>query len=362
MQEGTWTIAGQSGPSESPDLRSMLPEELRDLMAAWGEPPFRAKQIFSWCAKGASSIDDMTNLSKSLRMALKEHFRLSAPVILQRQQSRKDGTIKYLFGLHDGNAVESVLMHYEHGTSLCISSQVGCRMGCTFCASTIGGLVRSLTAGEILEQVIFAGLDSGERIDSLVLMGIGEPFDNYDNVIKFFRLVNHPDGINLGLRHISVSTCGVVPGIYRLAQEGMPVTLSISLHAPNNSLRTAMMPINRKYPLEELVEAARHYAKSTGRKVYIEYTLISGKNDSEAHARELAARLKGILCHVNLIPLNPVDGKSNVSSDRRVIERFAQVLKSCGVSSTVRRKLGDDIDAACGQLRRSSIKEQDHEI
>ena len=362
MQNGVWPIAEESEKLEQIDLRSKLPEELCELMHRWGEPSYRAKQIFSWCARGAASIDEMTNLSKSLRETLKRHCRLSALTVLQRQQSKKDGTIKYLFGLHDGNAVESVLMHYEHGTSLCISSQVGCRMGCTFCASTIGGLVRSLTAGEILEQVIFAGLDSGERIDSLVLMGIGEPFDNYDNVIRFFRLVNHPDGVNLGLRHISVSTCGVVPGIYRLAEEGMPVTLSISLHAPNNALRTTMMPINRRYPVEELVEAARHYAKTTGRKVYIEYTMISGKNDSEAHARELAARLKGMLCHVNLIPLNPVEGKSGVSSERQVIERFSQVLKSCGISSTVRRKLGDDIDAACGQLRRSSIKEQGHEI
>ena len=327
-------------------------------MQQLGEPAFRAKQIFSWCAKGVASIDEMSNLSKPLRETLKRRCLLTAPVILRRQQSKKDGTIKYLFGLHDGNAVESVLMRYEHGTSLCISSQVGCRMGCSFCASTIGGLVRNLSSGELLDQVLFAAKDSGQRIDSIVLMGIGEPFDNYDNVIQFFKLVNHKDGVNLGLRHISVSTCGLVPGIDRLALEGMPVTLSISLHAPNNSLRSAMMPVNRQYPIELLLAAARRYAKSTGRKVYIEYTMISGKNDSPEHAKELGALLRGMLCHVNLIPLNSVEGKSGVSSDRAAIDCFAQVLNGYGVTSTVRRKLGDDIDAACGQLRRSNMKEQ----
>ena len=259
-----------AGNASLVELRSLLPEQLAQLMQQLGEPAFRAKQIFSWCAKGVASIDEMSNLSKPLRETLKRRCLLTAPVILRRQQSKKDGTIKYLFGLHDGNAVESVLMRYEHGTSLCISSQVGCRMGCSFCASTIGGLVRNLSSGELLDQVLFAAKDSGQRIDSIVLMGIGEPFDNYDNVIQFFKLVNHKDGVNLGLRHISVSTCGLVPGIDRLALEGMPVTLSISLHAPNNSLRSAMMPVNRQYPIELLLAAARRYAKSTGRKVYIE--------------------------------------------------------------------------------------------
>ena len=285
-----------AGNASLVELRSLLPEQLAQLMQQLGEPAFRAKQIFSWCAKGVASIDEMSNLSKPLRETLKRRCLLTAPVILRRQQSKKDGTIKYLFGLHDGNAVESVLMRYEHGTSLCISSQVGCRMGCSFCASTIGGLVRNLSSGELLDQVLFAAKDSGQRIDSIVLMGIGEPFDNYDNVIQFFKLVNHKDGVNLGLRHISVSTCGLVPGIDRLALEGMPVTLSISLHAPNNSLRSAMMPVNRQYPIELLLAAARRYAKSTGRKVYIEYTMISGKNDSPEHAKELGALLRGMLC------------------------------------------------------------------
>ena len=338
------------------DLRSLLPEELKTLMKELGQPAFRAEQIFSWCARGAG-LEEMSNLPKDLRQRLAEMAVLHKPEILKKQVSR-DGTIKYLFSLRDGNAVESVLMRYRHGTSLCISSQVGCRMGCTFCASTIGGLVRSLTAGEMLEQVIFAGLDSGERIDSLVLMGIGEPLDNYDHVIRFIQLVSHEKGLNLGKRHISLSTCGVVPGIERLAGEGLPITLSISLHAPNNALRSAMMPVNRTYPIEQLMRAARRFAKETGRKVYIEYTMIAGQNDSPAHARELAALLRGMLCHVNLIPLNPVEGKRQKSADTSAMARFAEVLKDCGVTSTVRRKLGDDIDAACGQLRRSSTKKE----
>ena len=346
-------------PCDGPvELRSLLPEQLAELMLQMGEPAYRAKQIFSWCAKGVTSIDDMNNLPKDLRERLKQNCLLTAPVILRRQQSKKDGTIKYLFGLHDGNAVESVLMHYEHGTSLCISSQVGCRMGCSFCASTIGGLVRNLSAGELLDQVIFASRDSGKRIDSLVLMGIGEPLDNYDNVVHFFRLLNHEQGVRLGLRHVSISTCGLVPGMDRLSKEGLPVTLSISLHAPNNALRSAMMPVNHRYPIEQLMAAARRYAAATGRKIYIEYTMISGKNDSPAQAKELAGLLQGMLCHVNLIPLNPVAGKQDVSSQRAAIERFSGVLKRCGVTSTVRRRLGDDIDAACGQLRRSNMEEQ----
>ena len=346
-------------PCDGPvELRSLLPEQLAELMLQMGEPAYRAKQIFSWCAKGVTSIDDMNNLPKDLRERLNQNCLLTAPVILRRQQSKKDGTIKYLFGLHDGNAVESVLMHYEHGTSLCISSQVGCRMGCSFCASTIGGLVRNLSAGELLDQVTFASRDSGKRIDSLVLMGIGEPLDNYDNVVHFFRLLNHEQGVRLGLRHVSISTCGLVPGIDRLSKEGLPVTLSISLHAPNNALRSAMMPVNYRYPIEQLMAAARRYAAATGRKIYIEYTMISGKNDSPAQAKELAGLLQGMLCHVNLIPLNPVAGKRDVSSQRAAIERFSGVLKRCGVTSTVRRRLGDDIDAACGQLRRSNMEEQ----
>ena len=346
-------------PCDGPvELRSLLPEQLAELMLQMGEPAYRAKQIFSWCAKGVTSIDDMNNLPKDLRERLNQNCLLTAPVILRRQQSKKDGTIKYLFGLHDGNAVESVLMHYEHGTSLCISSQVGCRMGCSFCASTIGGLVRNLSAGELLDQVIFASRDSGKRIDSLVLMGIGEPLDNYDNVVHFFRLLNHEQGVRLGLRHVSISTCGLVPGIDRLSKEGLPVTLSISLHAPNNALRSAMMPVNYRYPIEQLMAAARRYAAATGRKIYIEYTMISGKNDSPAQAKELAGLLQGMLCHVNLIPLNPVAGKRDVSSQRAAIERCSGVLKRCGVTSTVRRRLGDDIDAACGQLRRSNMEEQ----
>ncbi|NLT57905.1 MAG: 23S rRNA (adenine(2503)-C(2))-methyltransferase RlmN [Clostridiales bacterium] len=337
-------------------LRSLLPDELKLLMAERGEPAYRAAQIFSWCSRGVSHYDQMTNLPQELRQWLAEQFILTEPRILCRQVSAKDGTVKYLFGLYDGHAVESVLMQYEHGRSLCISSQVGCRMGCRFCASTVGGLVRNLEAGELLDQMLFAAQDSGRRIDSLVLMGIGEPFDNYDNVVRFFRLVGHSDGVGLGLRHISVSTCGLVPEIDRFAGEGLPITLSISLHAPNNALRDEMMPINRRHSVEEVVAAGHRYAERTGRRVYFEYVMIAGQNDGEREARALGALLKGNLCHVNLIPLNPVRDKAQKSSDRTAIARFQRVLCACGVRSTVRRRLGEDIEAACGQLRRSEIE------
>ena len=332
-------------------LRSLLPEELAESLTHRGEPAYRAKQIFGWCAKGVSSFDQMTNLPKATRDWLAEAYVLSEPVILKKQVSKKDGTVKYLFGLSDGNAVESVLMHYEHGTSLCISSQVGCRMGCIFCASTEGGLVRNLEAGELLDQVLFAGQDAGLRIDSIVLMGIGEPLDNYDNVMRFFRLVNHEQGLHLGLRHISISTCGLVHQIDRLAEEGLPVTLSISLHAPTDALRGSMMPVNAAHPVAEVVAAGRRYAEKTGRKVYFEYTMIAGVNDGAEQAEQLGKLLRGMLCHINMIPLNPVEGKDGRPSSRETIEAFSAMLARSGVTSTVRRKLGDDIDAACGQLR-----------
>ena len=321
------------------------------LTGSLGEPKFRAAQVYAWVAKGAASFDEMTNIPAALREKLKEICRLSALKILERQKSQ-DGTVKYLFELHDGNTIESVLMQYEHGTTLCVSSQVGCRMGCSFCASTVGGLVRNLTAGEMLEQVQAATRDSGCRVDGLVLMGMGEPLDNYDNVIKFLHLVNDSFGMGIGMRHISLSTCGIVPMIDRLAGEGLPITLSISLHAPDNTVRTAMMPITKKWSVEEVVAAASRYAKSTGRKVYFEYTMVSEVNDSKQQALQLAALLHGILCHVNLIPLNQVEGKDFVPSDRKRIYAFSAALAKNGVTSTVRRRLGSDIDAACGQLRR----------
>ncbi|HWP80518.1 MAG TPA: 23S rRNA (adenine(2503)-C(2))-methyltransferase RlmN [Candidatus Acidoferrum sp.] len=336
---------------ELTDIRSMTSHEVEELILSLGEPKYRAAQVYAWVAKGAASFDEMSDIPSALRAKLKELCRLSALKILEKQTS-KDGTVKYLFELHDGNTVESVLMRYEHGSTLCVSSQVGCRMGCSFCASTVGGLVRNLSAGEMLEQVQAAAQGSGERVDGLVLMGMGEPLDNYDNVIKFLHLVNDSLGMGIGYRHISLSTCGLVPMIDKLAGEGLPITLSISLHAPTDAVRAAMMPVTKKWPIGQVVAAASRYARRTGRKVYFEYTMVAGVNDSKEQAQLLAALLRGILCHVNLIPLNPVAGKENVASDRKRIYAFSATLMKNGVSSTVRRRLGSDIDAACGQLRR----------
>ena len=327
--------------------------ELKEFVISMGESAFRAKQLFKWMHSGAS-VDEMSNLSKDFRRRLAEEADYRLPAIEDKFVSKIDGTIKYLFSLNDGECVESVLMRYEHGNTLCVSSQAGCRMGCKFCASTLSGKVRDLTPSEILGQVALAAKDSGERVDGIVMMGIGEPFDNYDNVIRFLKLVGDADGLGIGMRHISISTCGVVPGIIKLANEGIPVTLSVSLHAYNDEKRRAIMPIANKYPISELLSACKYYFDKTGRRVSFEYTLISGKNDSMEDAAGLARLLKrgmGVPCHVNLIMLNEVDETGLSTVDRKSAARFADELIRLGQNATVRRRLGSDIDASCGQLR-----------
>ena len=343
--------------TEKLDLKSMTLPELKELMADLGQPAFRAGQLFSWLhEKRAGSFDEMTNLPAALRRELAERCTLTRLTVLHELVSRLDGTRKYLYRLGDGNCIETVLMHYHHGTSLCISTQVGCRMGCNFCASTLGGLVRCLTPSEMLEQVYETVRQAGERVDSLVLMGIGEPLDNYDNVIRFLRLLTDPKGYNLGQRHISLSTCGLVDRIYDLAKEDLGITLSISLHAPDNETRNRTMPVNRRWPIEELMRACRDYFKTTGRRISFEYALIKGVNDSPEDARKLADLLDGMVCHVNLIPVNPVKERGYDRSGAADIHRFAETLGRLGVNATVRRELGGDIDAACGQLRRQYEK------
>ena len=352
------------------ELLSLLPEELEKLMTELGEAKYRAAQIFPQLHRGVSP-DDMTNLGKALRQKLSEAAHWHLPMIERKLVSALDGTVKYLFSLSDGNCVESVVMKYEHGNTVCISSQVGCRMGCKFCASTIGGKVRDLTPAELLGQVIAAQRDTEERISNIVLMGIGEPLDNYDNVMKFLRLVNHPNGINIGYRHISLSTCGLVDQINRLREEDLPITLSISLHAPDDETRSAIMPINNRYGVSELLDACRAYFVATGRRISFEYTLIAGKNDSPANAQKLARvlndRLRGskgqknsmsMPIHVNLIPVNEVKETGFVHSDKSAVKKFASILESCGIRATVRRTLGADINASCGQLRREAAKHE----
>ena len=337
------------------DLLSLLPEEIETYLASLGEPRYRAKQIFDWCRRG-TPIPEMSNLPAALRKRLDETCEWRLPTVEVKQTSALDGTVKYLFRLLDGNCVESVLMRYRHGTTLCISSEVGCPMGCQFCASTIGGKVRNLTPSEMLGQVIAASLDAGERIDGVVLMGIGEPLDNYDNVMKFLRLVGHPAGLNIGYRHISLSTCGIVPRIYDLAKENLPITLSVSLHAATDEARSAIMPVNRRYPVAELLGACADYFKTTGRRISFEYTLIAGKNDSARDAEVLAdvllAHLGRVPIHVNLIRVNEVAETGFRHGTAAEVNAFAEVLTRRGIVATVRRRLGADIDAACGQLRK----------
>ena len=339
------------------DIKSMTISELEALLTGMGQPKFRAKQLFSWMHdKRVLSFDEMKNLPASLREQLKRDCSLTAFTTERRLCSQTDGTIKYLYRLEDGEYVESVLMRYEHGISLCISTQVGCRMGCSFCASTKAGFVRHLTPSEILEQVYAAGRDTGERISSIVLMGIGEPLDNFDNVMRFLELVAAPEGLNLSHRHISLSTCGLVNRIYELADMDLQITLSISLHATNDETRDAIMPVNHKWKIGELLEACRYYTDKTHRRISYEYSLISGVNDSPQQAAELAALLKGSLCHVNLIPVNYVEEAGYEKSSRQRIYQFQKVLCDRGVNATVRRTLGADIDAACGQLRRQALR------
>ena len=340
------------------DLYSMTGEELAEFVVSIGEPKFRAKQIAEWLPRGVE-ISEMSNLSKALREKLTAHTVDTLPKVKEKLVSKIDGTVKYLFSLYDGECIESVFMRYKHGNTLCISSQVGCRMGCRFCASTIGGRVRDLYPSELLGQVIAAQRDMGERISNIVMMGIGEPLDNYDNVIRFLRLVNQEGGLNIGYRHISLSTSGVVPKILALAEEDMPLTLSISLHASNDEKRSEIMPINNKWKIKELLDACVNYFDRTGRRISFEYTLISGKNDTDSDARELAALLKSAFgkntaaIHVNLIRVNEVKETGFKEGTTESANRFAALLESLGVTATVRRRLGSDVNAACGQLRRS---------
>ncbi len=339
------------------DIRSLLPDELTAVCKEMGLPAFRAKQIFRWLhVDCVETFDVMTNLPLKLREELKTRFEIFNCAIENKQVSMYDSTVKYLFRLHDGEFVESVLMKYKYGYSLCVSSQVGCRMGCTFCASTLGGVVRSLTASEILAQIIAAQKDMQVRVSHVVMMGMGEPLDNYDNTLRFLQLVSHAEGLNLSMRNISLSTCGIVPNIYRLAEEKLQLTLSVSLHAPNDALRSSMMPVNKKWNVDCLLTACSDYINKTSRRISFEYSMVRGVNDSDDCARELAKKLKGMLCHVNLIPVNAVDETGCVGSTPQRVQQFAAILESFGLTVTVRRTLGADIDAACGQLRKKKIK------
>ena len=332
------------------DILSLSPEELRKTVQELGLPGYRSKQISEWLTRGCRDFSEMSNLPKSLRESLPEHFELTAPKMLRRQISKEDGTEKFLWGLKDSNSVETVFMRYHYGNSVCISSQVGCRQGCCFCASTIGGLVRNLTPGEMLDEVLFTEQEAGDRVSNIVLMGIGEPMDNLDNVLRFLHLVSHPEGRNIGLRHITLSTCGLPEGIDRLADERLPVTLSLSLHAPEDVLRSKLMPSNRG--IDTVLDACQRYADTTGRRVSFEYSMIRDTNDHPEQAAALAAHAKRIGAHVNLIPLNYVEERGLLPSEPSVIRAFQKTLEDSGVTVTVRRRLGSDIDASCGQLRR----------
>ena len=338
------------------ELTGMTPQELSDWCKAQGMPAFRGKQIFRWIHQGAD-FDAMTNLPAAMRAQLKE-IAVAQPVsIIDERKSQIDDTVKFLFGLKDGNCVEGVLMHYHHGYTLCISTQVGCRMGCKFCASTLEGCVRSLTAGEMLGEVLAANryLDGKDRVHNIVLMGSGEPLDNYDNVCRFLRLLREEDGVNIGLRNVSLSTCGLVPKMYQFAEENLPVTLSVSLHAPNDEIRRQTMPVANAYPMDELLAACRNYIDKTGRRVIFEYALVGGVNCEEKHAIELASRLRGMQCHVNLIPLNAVEERHLKGVNEQTVQRFLHKLEELHISATRRREMGDDIEGACGQLRRKTL-------
>lgn len=336
------------------DLKSMTLSEITNAFAPLNIPSFRAKQVYGWLVKGAEDYEEMTNLSKDLRATLRERFPFTYAKIVRKLTSQIDGTVKYLFELYDGHCVEGVVMHYRHGYSMCLSTQVGCRMGCTFCATGMGGLIRNLTAGEILSQITAAQRDLNIRISNLVLMGMGEPLDNYQNTLRFLELVSAEDHLNIGARHISLSTCGVVDKIEDLGKRGSQITLSVSLHAPNDQIRNTLMPINKKWKVDTLLAACREYLKATGRRISFEYILIDGVNDTPECAGELAAKLKGMLCHVNLIPANPVPGKTHAGAQKKAAMEFQKRLCERGINATIRRTLGSDINASCGQLRNTS--------
>ena len=340
------------------NLKSLTREEIGDILKELGQPAFRAGQIFTWLHKGVRSYEEMTNLPKNLRQILAEKYPICPPKVVRRQESSRDGTIKYLWELSDGNCVETVLMRYRYGNTVCISTEVGCPMGCAFCASTLGGLVRRLEPFEMLDQVLFTQVDSGLPVSHIVLMGIGEPLDNFDNVMRFLELVNSPEGMNISMRHISLSTCGLVPKIDQLAKRKLQLTLSVSLHAPNDQIRSTIMPVNRAYPMDELLAACRRYYDATSRRISFEYAMINGVNDRESDAQELLRRLKGLPAHFNLIPLNHVEESPLKPSTKAAVARFQQILEDGGIPTTVRRTLGGDIDASCGQLRRKYNREK----
>ena len=339
------------------DIKSMTLGEISEALRAMGEPSFRGKQVFTWLHRGVTAFDQMINIPKSLREKLAREYVITAPTVARKQVSKLDGTIKYLWELSDGNCIETVLMSYHHGNTVCISSQVGCRMGCKFCASTLAGKVRDLRPSEMLDQALFTQLDSGKEISNIVLMGIGEPLDNRANVMRFLELINHPEGMNIGMRHISLSTCGVVPGIDALAEDNLQLTLSVSLHAPDSETRSRIMPVNNAYDVSELFAACHRYFKKTGRRISFEYAMIDGVNDHDWQADLLAEKIHGMPGHVNLIPLNDVV-ESEFKPSKRV-SAFQKRLESHGLTATIRRSLGGDIDASCGQLRRKEMKERE---
>ena len=339
-------------------LKSKTQPEIAAVLKEMGQPAFRAKQVYTWLHKAVRSYEEMTNIPKSLREALAEKYPLYAPEAVRKQESAKDGTIKYLWKLADGNCVETVLMRYHYGNTVCISTEVGCAMGCAFCASTLGGLVRRLEPYEMLDQVMFTQADSGLPVSHIVLMGIGEPLDNFDNVMRFLERVNSEDGMNISMRHISLSTCGLVPKIDALAQKKLQISLAVSLHGPNDEIRNHIMPVNKAYPIDVLLAACRRYYEATSRRIHFEYAMIDGVNDRECDARELLRRLKGLPCHVNMIPLNHVEESPLKPSSRSAVAKFQKILEDGGITATVRRTLGSDIDASCGQLRRKYSKQK----
>ena len=341
------------------DIKSMTLEELRQALTGLGEKPFRAKQLYEWIhRKLAVSYDEMTNLSKHLREKLEKEYPLTVLEAVDVQVSKQDGTCKYLFRLEDGNVIESVLMRYHHGDSVCISSQVGCRMGCKFCASTIGGLTRNLRSSEMLDQIYRIQRLSQERVSNVVVMGTGEPLDNYENLLRFIELLTGEDGLHISQRNLTVSTCGLVPKIRQLADEKLQITLALSLHAPNDEKRKELMPIAYKYTMDEVLDACRYYFQKTGRRITFEYSLVRGVNDFEEDACQLAGQIQDINCHVNLIPVNPVKERSFRQSTRQAVENFKIKLEKCGINVTIRREMGSDIDGACGQLRKSYLDNQ----
>ena len=343
------------------DIKSMNMEELKALMTELGDKPFRAKQIYSWLHERlVTSYDEMTNIPKSLKEKLKD-YPITALEMVDVQISKIDGTRKYLFRLNDGNVIESVLMRYKHGNSVCISSQVGCRMGCRFCASTIGGLTRGLQASEMLDQIYRIQVLSGERVSNVVVMGTGEPLDNYENLLRFIHILTEEGGLHISQRNLTVSTCGLVPKMYELAKEKFQMTLALSLHAPNDEKRQELMPIARKYTMDEVLDACRNYFEETGRRITFEYSLVAGVNDSDQDARELSGKIGDINCHVNLIPVNPIKERSFQRSTRQAVENFKIKLEKCGINVTIRREMGSDIDGACGQLRKSYMEKTESE-